>query len=874
MKYSRSKYYLAIVFIFLNGVIAFCQQLSLPYSNQISGIYTSEIDINLFHDDPDAVIFYTLNGNTPTPADNEYNGTITFENLSGSNYTYSGIPTNPSLTYPYGTYSTTRANSRGWLPPVGDVYKINVIRFRAFKPGFAPSETVTQTFMIDPLGADRYDFPILSIVVDSSDFFSDETGVYVYGNSADGNYYFDGPESERIITFQYFNKNGELAIDREVRSRIHGGGSRTSAKKNLRLYGEYGVETNFEFPFFENYALDKFKRIIIRSGGHSPQCFPRDNLANMITNGLAVDQQNLKHIILFINGEYWGIHTIKERVDNYFIQNRWGIDDNEITILDQEYDIQGNGHLSDMHEMESLEDFIINNDMSLQENYEYVLEKIDVDNYIDYMCSEIFLSNVDWVYSNVMLWRKTGPFDPSKPAPHDGKFRWILYDLDGAFGGDCSQAFYTVNTLNAATIATGTFASYSRFFRGMLDNITFRKKFVNRMCDLMNSHFKQNRIQEKIWELYNLLTPSMLEEVERWRYPSTSSTLYTRQFETPSLTQWDLTFYNLDFFAKNRQRKIRDHFMSKWAYPDSSLVTVNVNDTEMGMVKVNSILINKQLSGVSENVYPWDGYYMNTVELPIIAIPKPGYRFVEWMETGITEAEILWEPNGDTIFTAVFEADDSYQPIRINELMASNTSYLEDNFGDHDDWLELYNPNTSDINLSSTYFEWNGKKWSLPNQTIIPASGYLLFWFDAEEYQGNNHTSGKLPNSVNWVYLMSADSSAIDSIYYPAVSSNYSYGRFPNGSSSNVIFENPTPLMTNDATKLNEETINSLLVFPNPAQNVIHLSQKRSFAIYNLNGQKVLEDQHTDNTDISHLPNGVYLLITSQNERIKIVINR
>ena len=82
------------------------------------------------------------------------------------------------------------------------------------------------------------------------------------------------------------------------------------------------------------------KRILIRAGGHRPDCFPRDDLANLFTEGLNVDQQHHRHIILFINGEYWGIHAIKERVDKYFLQNQFGIDDNEITILDQEFDVQ------------------------------------------------------------------------------------------------------------------------------------------------------------------------------------------------------------------------------------------------------------------------------------------------------------------------------------------------------------------------------------------------------------------------------------------------------------------------------------------------------------------------------------------------------
>lgn len=852
----------------------FAQQLALPYSDQASGIYSSDVVLNLLHDTPGVTIFYTLNGNEPTPMDHQYTGPLTLQNRAGDPNSYSTIPTNPSFNYPMPAYDLSRANNRGWLPPYGEVYKINVIRYRAYKPGFAPSETVTQTFMIDPMGAERYDLPILSMVVDSVDLFSNESGIYVFGNDPGGNYNQKGVAWERIANLELFDETGTLALNAAVRTRIHGGGSRTSCKKNFRIYAEYGDVTNFHYPFFEGYSLEQFKRIILRGGGHSPSCFPRDDLANMITEGLGVDQQHVRHIILFINGEYWGIHTIKERVDNYFIQNRHGVDDNDITILDQEYDVQGGGHQIDADEMESLENFIINSDMSLDENFAYVAEKIDVDNYIDYMCSEIFLSNVDWVYSNVVIWRKTGPFNPMAEAPHDGRFRWAFYDFDGGFGGDCGQVYYTINTLSAATVASGIYSSYTRFFRGLLDNLSFRKKFVNRMLDLLNSQFRKNRMLSKIDEIYTALTPSMLENVERWRYPSTATTLYTRQFETPSLTQWNLNFYNLHIFADRRPRKVRDHMMAKWGYPDSSLVTVNVNDPQMGMVKVNTLLINENLPGINSVVYPWTGYYLNTVPVPIKAVAKPGYRFVEWLETGVTDEMISWNPAGNENFTAVFEPDDSYLPVVINELMASNSHFLADNFGDYDDWLELYNPNSNAVNLSGCRFEWNSKTWTLPNETVIDANGYLLFWFDAEEYQGKNHTIGKIPNAVSLVYFRSPDGDIIDSLMYPATSSDYSFGRYPNGTAGVLVFNHPTPLANNNISGIQEEIKNDLTLYPNPTSGIVYLSRPVSFVLYNSLGKKCLEGSGQNVVDLSSLPDGVYFMLTSEGEKRKIIVQK
>lgn len=862
---------LSSVFIFAQ--LGISQQLALPNSSHAAGIYTSDISVELSHSEPGVTIYYTLDGNEPDQTDLVYSAPLLMSNISGAPNNYSMVPTNPSFTYPVGLYTEIRANNRGWLPPVGDVEKINVLRFRAYKTGFEPSEIVTKTFMIDPLGPNKFSFPVLSIVYDSDDLFSNDSGIYVYGDHPNGNYSQTGVEWERLSHFEYFDMNGNVVISENLRSRLHGGGSRSSCTKNIRVYADTDDHKNFDYPFFENYELEKFKRIIIRSGGHRPDCFPRDNIASMLTDGLQLDQQHYKHIILFINGEFWGIHTIKERIDQFYIQNRYNIDDSLITILNQSYSLQ-EGDQADSDEMIAIADFASTNDMSIASNYNSVADKIDIDNYIDYMATEIFLSNEDWVISNVLIWKKNGPYDASKPAGHDGKYRWILFDLDGAFGGVCSNAYYTVNTLEAATVTIGPNVPFTRLFNGLLGNPDFKNKFVNRLCDLMNSHYRANRMNEKITEIYNELTPEMMRNVERWRYPSIATTLVDRAMETPNLTKWDFIFEDLHIFANRRQRKVREHMMIKWAYPDSSLVTVNVNDPAMGMVKVNSLVINHDLPGVNANPYPWTGYYMNTVELPLVAIPLPGYRFVEWLETGETNDTTIWNPISDSLYTAVFEAEPSYQPIRINELMASNNDYMYDNFEDDDDWVELFNPNTFSVNLSGCILQRGTSSWVIPSGTIINPNNYLIFWNDSQTYQGANHTNFNLPNSPNTIYLKTPNNAFMDSLYYPSTTTNYSFGRYPNGSNSYSVFSYPTPLASNNISNLDELSEPKLMAYPNPTTGNLYLSKAIDFTLYDLQGKQVKSGTNQTLINTSDLQAGIYILISSDQEILKISVQK
>jgi len=860
------------ILLFFN-TCAFAQQLNPVQFSFESGLYSTAILLELSSPDAGAQIYYTTNGSEPTTNDHLYTSPLALLDLDGTPNSHSTIPTNPSLNYPYGTYTATRAHTRGWLPPVGDVQKAHVIKAKAFKTGVTESETVTHTFLIDDLGVNRYTLPVLSITVDSVEMFSNQSGIYVYGNEPDGNYSQKGVAWERIMNFDLI-ENGISVYQQDVRARIHGGGSRHSCKKNLRMYGEYGSKNNFTYPFFDEVEVEKYKRIIIRSGGHSPNCFPRDDLSNLITDGLNIDKQHFKHVIVFINGEYWGIHSIKERMDDYFLQNLYGIDDDSITVIDQEYNVQGNGVQADSAEMKDLELFIINNDMTLDANYNQVIEKIDVDNYIDYMCSEIYMSNVDWVYSNVVIWRKTGAYIPGAGNGYDGKFRWALYDLDGGFGGDCKNAYYTVNTLDAATISSGTFASYTRFFRGMLENQTFRNKFINRMCDLLNSWFKPEVVHAHMSYMKSILDAEMHEEVNRWKFPSGASTIEDRNLETPSVSQWDTTFYFLNRFAERRARKQREHIMLKWNLSDTSTVTVNVNDTEMGYVKVNTLLLNQNIPGVSNTVYPWQGSYMNTVDVPLIAIAKPGFRFVQWLETGITQDSITWTPSGNANYTAIFEADPTYQPIVINEVMLRNSNVYADNFNEFDDWSELFNPNPYDIDISACKITKGNYEWIIPNETIIQANDYLIFWNDNQTYQGDNHLNFKLQNVDDIVYLKTASNQTIDSLHYTPTGKNESYGRYPNGSNTFMIFEQPTPNAFNQNFNSLSEIINgpSLHAYPNPSSGLITFNKTISFTLFDVLGKSIKTEINKSSINVSNLDAGIYILKSTDKETIKIIV--
>mgnify|MGYP000312517139 CR=1 FL=1 len=150
----------------------FAQQLAEPTVSVNSGFYFSAIHVTLPHPAPGVTLFYTINGSEPLPTSHQYTAPFDLTTRIGDENNFSMIPTNPSFSYPIGDYTESRANNRGWLEPEGEVFKINILKVKAYKAGFVPSETVTKTVIVDSQGPAIYSMPILSFVVDSLDLFS------------------------------------------------------------------------------------------------------------------------------------------------------------------------------------------------------------------------------------------------------------------------------------------------------------------------------------------------------------------------------------------------------------------------------------------------------------------------------------------------------------------------------------------------------------------------------------------------------------------------------------------------------------------------------------------------------------------------------
>jgi hypothetical protein len=136
----------------------------------------------------------------------------------------------------------------------------------------------------------------------------------------------------------------------------------------------------------------------------------------------------------------------------------------------------------------------------------------------------------------------------------------------------------------------------------------------------------------------------------------------------------------------------------------------------------------------------------------------------------------------------------------INELMPVNSTTVADNYGEYDDWIELFNLSSSAIDLSGYYLSDNHKKpskWKIPNGTSITGKGYLIIWADGDSTQFGLHTNFKLSSEGEEAVLTKPDLTITDKISFPATTGELSYSRVPNGTGQ-FKWKNPTFNKSND----------------------------------------------------------------------------
>ncbi len=644
--------------------------LTAPVFSNEGGFYQTAFNLTLTHPDPEAIILYTLDGSEPL-----------LEHLDGYSYQYKNrykeLPINPngsfindqlkSFIYS-GSISIRNRTSEpldaaripstfqfnaDYIPSATqDVFKGTVVRARVFKEGVGYGPISVHTFFVTSEGRSKYSLPVIALTASKDHLFDYEKGIHVAGADFDewrsshplipanpsvpANYQRRGDKWEYPGHFEYFEASKNIAVlNQQVGYRIHGGWTRSEPQKAFRIYArkDYGA-SNLEYPFFTQTQEDKFKRIILKNTFNFRVT---DALTQDMVRHLNFPTQASQYAILFLNGEYWGIQEIKERFDKYFLESKYGIDPDNIDYLNNEAVVDEGDNLAYL----KLLDYVRNSSMTSISDYNYLENNIDLENYIDYYATEIYTSNRDWPHNNIDYWRvKTDSTLKDVPYGHDGRWRWMVYDLDLGMNGVATADSFTHNTLEWASRDH----SSTVLFRNSIKNPTFSAQFINRFADLLNTTFLYERIYPLIEQQKKDIVKFFPEHLKRWANIN------------GGISRLNQTFDRMSNFVQNRSSFVRQDIQDKFQLKGQIQITLDVNyRNSRNYVRINTIDINNKTIGVATRPYPWKGIYFDGVPVKITAIATEGYEFSHWegMPAG-TPASFTGNFEENTTLTAHF----------------------------------------------------------------------------------------------------------------------------------------------------------------------------------------------------------------------------
>ena len=653
-----------------------------PEFSAESGFYDNEFQLNISAPSG-TTVYYTIDGSDPTSASERYTSGIRIYDRTNEPNVYS---------------ANTDISASKVAAPTKPVDKAMVVRAVAVDSQGRTSNIVTKTYFVGTTNGSYYkDMKVVSLVTDPDNLFDYEKGIYVKGKIFDeknqtqqnpggpggqggpggwggiggwgdfggfgwgmvnpwemeANYTQHGKEWERPASFELF-ENGKSILSQGVGIRIKGAASRSSAQKSFNVYAraDYG-KAELEYDFFDGTStkkkngktVKKYEGITIRNGGNDcSYAFFRDSInQNLVADrNMAVEATN--QCMVFIDGEFWGIYQIIERVSDDYISSHYDIKKSDVAII-KNFELE-EGSDQDLNDWNNLVKSCYETDMTNEQNYRQLCEKLDIQSYIDYFAAQIYWNNTDWPQNNFASWRSNAIDDTNPYA--DGKWRMFLFDTEYSTGLYGNGTTADANTFQRVLSSQ---ANEGKMFAALMKNNEFKAQFERTMMDLYNYNFTQEKTEKVIKYYSENFRQQILDTFERFYSDSYSGQKGVQQLEKEYRAVTD--------FYQSRGSYIQRQMKNALSLT-GELKTVNISqDTNKGKVRVNTVTLGKDYS-------TWSGQYYSDYDITVSALPENGYTFDHWEVSGadlsgqqLKSKELTVKLNSDVTLTPVYTAESS-----------------------------------------------------------------------------------------------------------------------------------------------------------------------------------------------------------------------
>ena len=620
------------------------EEAPLPTFNLKGGFYeTDSISLEISFSDPNAVIYYTLDGTLPTTESKLYESPLILKDRSNEENVYSNVKkVDPS---------------RDYVPDV-KVKKANIVRAMAKLSDGSFTKVVSSTYFV---GLDRKklygNVPIISLITDPYNLFDYDNGIYCMGKMYDewiaedptrtskpgyemkGNFNMKGKDGERPINIEYFPfEQDKEGFNEAAGFRIAGAVSRTFLQKSLRIIfrEDYGKK-NLKYDLIPGNMrsdgtgpITKYKSFVLRNSGNDHEVTKmRDKLIQDSVCNRNIETQQNDVVVAFLDGEYWGVYILTEDYRSQYIENNYGIDkDNVVIVKTQKSETSNEGQKveegteADLEEFVETIDYIVHGNMTDPEQYAKASELLDLDDFAYYAALNIFIHNTDGIFqnNNWAFWHTRKA--QGMHEKDDGKWRTLVFDTEFSLGLFKNMDDYNLVSLKDI-IGSGIYGCLgARITNSLMKNKVYKSMFINALCDISNIDFEPKGFSARFDEFYNEIHPLMDDDYHRF-YTWQTSGNYEQFHDGSAHAVKDWVIKRQGIFVKMVGKQL--------GLQSSVTVNVTLTHSENGSFTVNH--------GTKRFQEDYSGKYFKENAIYLTALPNEGNHLQSWTLTNCQFAD-------------------------------------------------------------------------------------------------------------------------------------------------------------------------------------------------------------------------------------------
>jgi len=608
--------------------------------------------------------------------------------------------------------------------------------------------------------------------------------------------------------------------------RLRGNTSRGANKKSFKI----------SFNTFEQGRQWKKLEKLNLNGEHNDPTVTRSKLGWDILRAFEVPAPRCNHVELYLNNQYVGLYANVEQIDEEFVESRFGNKDGnlykclwpaDLTFKRTNpgaYKIGDFGHRTyDLKTNKAADDYsdlanfitILNN--TPDEDLVCELEKVfNVDSYLKAMIFDIVSANWDGPIvnkNNFYLYHNTAT----------DKFEYIPFDIDNTFGIDWFGEDWASRDIYNYAGGNPERPIYNR----IISIPEYRDRFSFYFKEFIDQYLQTDSLTTYLYQKRDLLASSI--ENDRF-YPRDYGFKFA-DFLTSFDTKLSVNHVpiGLTAYLTKRIATALEQLVIKEIAP-----IINIDFDAFSNTIQLTARDDQQLQSIETCIVHAD----NTTTCEVNILPENGNVFRSSMtfspnenNQGIYYTVIDNQGNSSRFPTCDFiqlNTVSSSISLFINEIMAANESTIADESGAFEDWIEIYNPTATAINLGGLYLSDkpnNPNKWAFPEVTI-PAKGFLTLWADGEEAAGALHTNFKLNAGGEFIGIFDTEINnfaLIDGFEFGEQVADISFGRTTDGGTT-IDQLSPSPNTANaQLTTISEINPLLLTIYPNPATTTFQI---------------------------------------------------